>query len=449
MGGFVLAMTLVATYTSAGSFIGGPGLAFSKGLSWVYLAMIQVPTAFLILGVLGKKFAVISRKIDALTINDFLRARYNSPAVVILASIALVVFFSAMMVAQFIGGAALFESITGFSYPVSLMIFALVVIFYTSFGGFRAVVITDTLQGIVMVIGTILILISIITAGGGFESLILKLDQVNPTWNEPTAGGSLGKSFVLSFWILVGLGVLGIPQTAVRAMGFKDTRSLHKAMIYSTLVVGFLMLGMHLAGVFAVAILPPDTKADMVVPLVVTEVMHPLLAGLFIAAPLAAVMSTVSSLLLLSSAAIVKDLYLNYLVKNRVKVSLEKRISVLSMMTTAVMGIIVFYIALQPPGLIVWINLFAFGGLEAAFLAPIIFGLYWKKANALGAILSFVSGVGSYILFREAGISLWGTHIIFPVILISIGCFVLGSMGANALGFKTDQKTLEIFFPSD
>ncbi|MEG0157026.1 MAG: sodium/panthothenate symporter, partial [Anaerovoracaceae bacterium] len=95
MGGLVLAMTLIATFTSASSFVGGPGIASSTGLVWVYLSMIQVPTAFIILGVLGKKFALISRKTNAVTVTDFLRVRYKSPVVVIISSLCLVLFFIA------------------------------------------------------------------------------------------------------------------------------------------------------------------------------------------------------------------------------------------------------------------------------------------------------------------------------------------------------------------
>lgn len=113
MGGLVLAMTLVATFTSASSFIGGPGVAYEKGLVWVYLSMIQVPTAFIILGILGKKFALISRKTGAVTVTDYLRARYKSKAVVWISSICLMLFFVAQMMSQFIGGAVLFQSITG------------------------------------------------------------------------------------------------------------------------------------------------------------------------------------------------------------------------------------------------------------------------------------------------------------------------------------------------
>ena len=146
MGGLVLAMTLVATYTSASSFLGGPGLAADWGLTQSWVAAIQIGTAFLTLGVLGKKMAIISRRINAVSITDYFKARYNSPAVVILCGLCLVVFFITQMVAQFIGGATLVETVTGLPYWAGLALFGVIVILYTSIGGFKAVVMTDTLQ---------------------------------------------------------------------------------------------------------------------------------------------------------------------------------------------------------------------------------------------------------------------------------------------------------------
>ena len=100
---------------------------------------------------------------------------------------------------------------------------------------------------------------------------------------------------MISFWILVGIGVLGLPQTAVRGMGFKDTQSMHRAMIYGTVVVGILMIGMHFAGALTLPLLPDNivSNTDQVIPYVVLEYMPSWAAGLFLAAPLAAVMSTV------------------------------------------------------------------------------------------------------------------------------------------------------------
>ncbi len=439
MGGFVLAMTIIATYSSASSFVGGPGVAFSKGLGWVFLAMIQVPTAFLTLGVLGKKFAIISRKIDAVTVTDFLRARYKSDVVVILSSVAILAFFAATMVAQFIGGARLFQAVTGYSYVMGLAIFGIVVVIYTTVGGFRAVALTDAIQGIVMIFATIFLLFAVIKAGGGMEKVIDTIMVSNPGALEPTAGGTISKPYILSFWILVGLGVLGLPQTTVRGMGFKDSKSLHNAMIIGTFVVGFLMLGMHLVGVFGASVLTEGIESsDLVVPTLTIQVLHPVLAGIFIAGPLAAIMSTVDSMLILASAAIVKDLFMHYSKSEMT----EKKLSKLSFITTAVLGIIVFVFSIKPPDLIVWINLFAFGGLEAAFLCPTIFGLYWKKANATGAVLSFIGGVGAYFYYTISGVKYIGMNQIVPTIAIAIILFVIGSY----IGKKPDQETLELFY---
>lgn len=462
MGGLVLAMTLVATFTSASSFVGGPGIAYSKGLVWVYLSMIQVPTAFVILGVLGKKFAVIARKTNAVTVTDFLRVRYQSPAVVIGASIALVLFFMAQMMSQFLGGAILFQSVTGLSYIYGLILFGAVVIVYTSFGGFKAVVTTDTIQGIIMVIGGFIIMITIIKAGGGVDGIVSKLNVVNPTWSSPDQGGLTPKPFVMSFWVLVGLGVLGLPQTAVRGMGFKDTKSMHNAMIYGTIVVGFLMLIMHLSGVFAPAVLDASeipTKdgvmnTDYVIPQLVLKYMNPVVAGLFIAAPLSAVMSTVSSLLILASAAIVKDIYLNYFPgakkmqaamempkaagsaeTRKLEQRFEHKLGRMSVFATLIIGTIVFVFTIKPPSLIVWINLFAFGGLECAFLCPIIFGLYWKRANATGCIASMICGVGTFIFMTVNGMTVGGTTPVVLSIGVAIVTFVIGSLAG-----KSDSK---------
>lgn len=446
MGGFVLAMTLTATYTSASSFIGGPGIAYSVGLSWVLVAVTQVPTVFLTLGILGKKLAIISRKINAVTVTDYLNKRYKSPVVVILASLSLVVFFIVTMVAQFIGGAVLFQTITGYSYMIGLVLFGTIVIIYTTIGGFKAVVTTDTLQGVIMIIGTGLILYCIVKAGGGMDNIAATLNTVNPAWSTPLSGGHFTKGYIISFWVLVGVGTLGLPQNTVRAMGFKDTESMHSAMIYGTIVFFLLMFGMLLAGVLSAAILPSGiANSDTVIPTLVVDIMHPVLAGLFLAAPLAAVMSTVSSMLILASATIIKDIYMNYIIKGKVDENnpqFEKKISTLSLFATASIGIIVFLCSIQPPDLLTFINLFAFGGLEAAFFCPVVFGLYWKRANATGAILSMILGVGSFIVFYLMKFAPFGLQPIVPSLFVSIIAFTVGSY----VGKAPDRETIELFY---
>lgn len=427
MGGLVLAMTLVATYTSASSFIGGPGAAYKVGLGWVLLAMIQLPTVWLTLGVLGKKFAIIARRVNAVTINDMLWARYRSRGVVIVGSLTIVLAFIATMVVQFIGGARLLETATGLSYQQGLFLFAGCVLLYTVIGGFRAVVMTDALQGVIMVIGTAALLGGILVAGDGLPQLIHELREIDPKLVTPSgAGDMLSQPFMLSFWVLVCLGVIGLPHSAVRCFGYRDSRALHRAILIGTVVSAFLMFGMHLAGALGRAILPGMDSPDKIMPALMMQVLPPWLAGVFLAAPMAAIMSTIDSQLIQASATLVKDLWLNYVRPSEEKMVVQ--VPRLSLLCTLILGTLVLIAALKPPEMIIWLNLLAFGGLQAVFLWPLVLGLYWPRANGAGALVSMLGGALCYGLLSQFKLSLWGTHAIVPSLLLGLVCFVLTSL---------------------
>lgn len=428
LGGFVLAMTMTATYGSASSFIGGPGTAYNQGLGWVLLAMSQVATGYFVLMVLGKKFAIVTRRYNALTMVDFLKERYRSKWVVILSAVSIIVFLFSAMAAQWIGGARLIESLIGIEYTTALFIFAVSVLIYVTVGGFRAVALTDAIQGSVMFVGTLILLVAVIIAGGGIPAIIADLTAENPNLITPFGSeGTLTPTYVSSFWILVGVGVVALPQIAIRAMSYKSSQSMHRAIIIGTIVVGVIMLNMHLIGVFARPILPGIEVGDRVMPLIALEVMPNWLAGIVLAAPMAAIMSTVDSLLLLVSSTIVKDVYLNYV---EPKAS-ETRVKRLSIAVTALLGAIVFIMALNPPDLIIWLNLFAFGGLEAAFIWPIVLGLYWEKGNKYGALSSMIAGVGLYILSDSFFPQPFGLHSVVMPIVVSFFVYIATSLATQ------------------
>ncbi|WP_084244298.1 sodium/pantothenate symporter [Planomicrobium okeanokoites] len=428
LGGFVLAMTMVATYGSASSFLGGPGTAYTLGFGWVLLAMTQVVTGYFVLMILGKKFAIMARRYKAVTMIDFLKARYDSKAVVLLSALSIIIFLFSAMAAQWIGGARLIESLTGLSYNSALFLFAVSVLVYVTIGGFRAVALTDAVQGAVMLIGTLILLVAVIVAGGGIPSIVQDLINENPNLVTPYgAEGDLSAAYVSSFWILVGVGVVGLPQIAVRAMSYKNSRSMHRALIIGTLVTGIIMLNMHLIGVFARPILPGIEVGDKVIPLIALETLPAWLAGIVLAAPMAAIMSTVDSLLLIVSSSIVRDVYLNY-IKPEAELKTIKRIS---FGVTAMLGIGVFLLALDPPDLLIFLNLFAFGGLEAAFIWPVVLGLYWKWGNKYGAIASMITGIGTYVALhfynQEYG-NLLGVHTVTFPVLLSLVAFIAFSL---------------------
>ena len=311
-----------------------------------------------------------------------------------------------------------------------------------------------------MACGTFLLLFFVIRQGGGMDSIINTLDAGNPGWDLMGKGefgteiAAMRPGALISFWVLVGIAVLGLPQTAVRCMGFKDTESMHKAMIYGTVVIGILMIGMHLAGTLAYPLLPEAglDSTDQVIPYVVMNYMPAWAAGLFLAAPLAAVMSTIDSLLILASATIIKDLYIHYIKKVPFDAAASgdpeyepayEKVPAYSFALTAAIGAIACLLALNPPDVIVWINLFAFGGLEATFFWPVIGGLYWKKGNSTACLASTISGLAVFIFFNRVKILPFGIHEIIAGLIVSgIVYFAAGMLTAG----EPDEEMLKTCF---
>ena len=396
--GFVLAMTLVATYGSVSSFVSGPGLAWQLGLGWVVFAAPQIIAGFLILGVAGKKMAVVSRAAGALTVIDMIRARYGDGrggrTLAALLAVLMLVFFTTMMIGQFIGGAQIFSKAAGVSYGWGLVLFGAVTVLYTAFGGFRAVAVTDTACAVLM---------------------------------------------------LVGMGALGLPQSAVRCMSYRRSSDLHQAMIVSTVVCGALMIGMTVMGVFARGMLDVPLSemggtTDAVMPYLIANYMDPVTAGVTLIGPLAATMSTVSSLLLAAASAIMKDLVLFHRPEAGRN---EARLRMTTRLMTGALGLLALILALEPLDVIAWINLFAFGGLELAFLMPLIGGLFWRGATAGGALVSVAGSIAFYLAVTIFKIPMGGAHAIAPCMVVAAVLFVAGSRLTPA----SPVKAIDLFFP--
>lgn len=433
MNGLVLAMTTMATYTSVSSFISGPGAAgLTYGYAQAWIAAVQVPVTFLVLGVLGNKLALVSRRTGAVTVAGYLKARYKSDILVIVTSLLMVIFFITQMIAQFTGGATLISSVTGLDYSASLFIFGAVVIAYTAFGGFTAVAITDAVQGIIMCLGTFLLLFFVLKSGGGLSQIDATLQTNLPNiYDNLTSVYTPGS--LISFWVLVGFGTLGLPQTAVRSMGFRDTKSLHKAMWIGAITCSFVIVGMHLAGVWAGALVDTNNlpTSDYFIPYIIQKIMPSGLAGIFLAAPMAAVMSTVDSLLILAVASILKDLFRTYFVGDNTKriASYNKKIKTTSTILTITLGIIVMLLAFNPPDIIFFINLFAMGGLECSFFWPLVGGLFWRKGTKQAAVASSLGATATYIFCY------------YKVTLAGINAVVWGLLVGGILYFAVGKLT--------
>lgn len=425
LGGFVLAMTTAATYSSVSTFVGGPGVAWVIGYGWLYMAIVQVVVIFLVLGVFGKKIALIAREIDAVTVIDVLRARYHSD---FLANMAAVV-------------------IVGFSYLTGLTMFGLIVVIYTTIGGFKGVAVTDACCAIAMIVGLCILMGGMMHAGGGFNKIMSYISTQHPDMLEPLSRGKMPISLYISQWLLVGICTLSLPQSVVRGISYKNTKALHNAMIIGTVVIGAMTLvatwiGVISKGVLTAPITAYGNSVDNIMPVAIVQSLTPFWAGVIIIGPIAATISTVSSLLLSSSSSIVKDVYMNIKGKREEQLS-NNQIRLYSLGATVILGLFVYAIAIKPPSVIWQINMFAFGGLETAFFWVLIFGLFWPKANKYGAIAAMGGGVIIYCLAMVLKIKVLDLHQIVLGIGLSLLCFFIG----NSFGKTVDEKTLRIFFP--
>ena len=448
LGGFVLAMTTVATYSSVSSFVGGPGMAFHIGFGWIYMAVVQVTAIFLVLGIFGKRVALLARKLNAVTVVDIIRARFQSDFLAAVAAFVIVIFFCGTMTAQFVGGAKLFAAVTGYSYETGLILFGLVVVVYTSIGGFRAVALTDTCCALIMMVGIVLLLRYVLAAGGGYEAIMTSIEANHPEMLEPFSFGNMPWTLYFTQWILVGICTIALPQSVVRGISYKNTEGLHSAMLIGTVVVGFMNIGINFTGILARGVLmgtPADYGGvDNIIPTTIITVMPRELVGLAIIGPLSAAISTISGLLIVASSAIVKDVYLHWKEKNNQPVE-GSRLRILSILVTAIMGTAVFFMALNPFDLLWKINMGAFGGSETAFFWVLLLGLFWKGANKTGAILSMVGGTVIYFAAMMAGFKIFDMHQIVLGLSASLILFLIGSY----FGKPTEERTLKLFFPEN
>ncbi len=457
-GAFVLAMTILTTYLSASSFLGGPGFAYEKGIAWAYLSVIQIPVIFLTFGVIAKKLGTVSRSIGAVTINDVLRARYGSRLLVWLCAPAMIACYIIQITAQIKGGAILFQTITGMNYETALLVFGILVVLFTALGGFAGQSVANALFGILMIVGCVSLL-TLLSRASSNGNVAETMTILHPGWDSKTgADGSLTPPYMLSFWILTGIGVLGLPQTALCGTAYRDTKALNKAIPIGTILLAFILLAIHIVGAYAPLLISmPEIRimlgesagTDYVIPGIVLKYMSPLAAGLFFTAPLAAVLSSVNALLLSASATLIKDLWVSDIrrkAKRPADEAFRKRAAVASFFLAGILVAAAWYLLRLPAFRqvsIIRLNLAALGGLECIFFFPLAGGLFWRRATAAGALCGTVSGLALYVFLCVKDLRIGGFLPVVPAFLLSGIVFcIVSRLTALKAGDPPD-----VFFP--
>jgi sodium/pantothenate symporter len=417
LGPFAVALT--AAVMSGGTFMGFPSLVYSFGWIvglWICSYMVAPLT---VLGVLGKRIGQISRRTGAITLPDLFRERFGSPTLGLITSVLVMFFLAVNMIAQFSAGARIMKIVVpseaasmvfsediistgGSGYLLGLLIFTVTVVAYTAYGGFLAAIWTDVFQSIVMAIGVCLLFpLAMVAAGGLSNATFAGMQQTDagfafgPGAERAFHPITLGFSFFV-MWAITGMGQ---PSTMVRLMAFRDSRTLRYSILYLTLYNLVIYVPLIFIFVAARTILPGLSSSDDVMPSLVIKLANPYLAGLILAAPYGAVLSTVSGWLLIISSGLVHDLYQRFL---RPTAS-EREIARASYTATVLIGLLIASAAINPPKYLQLIVVFSSAGMAAAFLAPAALGAFWRRMTASGAIAAMVLGAGVTLFLYVLG----------------------------------------------
>ncbi len=389
---WVVAFSTNATGESGWLLLGLTGMGYAVGAQAYWVVVGEVIGIALSWTLISRRLKRLSDETDSITLPDVIAARFNDSKH-ILRSIAVVIILTmvcAYVTAQMVASGKALSSFVGMDYTSAVIVGAIIIIAYTFVGGYKAVAYTDVVQGVLMLGGLIIVPAVAVSAAGGWQSVTSNLAAQDPgllsMWNI-TDSGFPGWIALVSF-LAIGLPFLGVPQLMVRFMSARDEDELKKARILSVIVILLFDVGAVTAGMAGRALFPGLDDAETIFPLLSTELFPPLITGVMMVVVLSAIMSTVDSLLLLASSAVVRDTLQKIVGSSRS----DKTLAGYGKIVTILIGVIGVVFAIGEVKFIFWFVLFAWSGLGAAFGPVIICMLYYKRTTLPGVAAGMLGG---------------------------------------------------------
>ena len=431
-----------STQFSMGTFLGTPGTIYGVGYAGMAISVPGAVFCMILPALLiGRKLITLGHKYGFLTMADYLTDRYDSKVMSGVLGIMMLFFLIPMMGAQIIGAGVIVHVFTGLPEWVGVVGMGIIVILYCMTGGMQGAMMTDVIQGSLMIATAIVTFVVSIVMGGGFSNINQTLHSMNEAYlTFPGANGYMPWTYYVSNIVLWSFFTMGQPHLFTKFFAMKDHKTMFKAILLGTAGMFFSATLIEWAGVNGIATIQNIEKADQIVSMILQRGLNPFLASIFIAGIVAAGMSTIDGILVTTTGAVTRDIYQKLVNKNATDESVMK----LSKVITVIIGILVICFGVFQPGSIFEINLFAFSGM-AIFVVPILFGIYWKKATAKGAIAAVVTGVISLLLFTlnpSVKALALGFHALFPTTIISAIVMVIVSKFTKA----PPQETIERHF---
>ncbi len=445
LGPWPAALSAGASDMSGHLLLGLPGYAYyayAAGIESFWLAGGLLVGTWANWLVSAKRLRTYSIQTDALTLPEFLSRRFDDKSKLIqtISAFFILLFFLFYTSSGLVAGGKLFETVFGLDYSTAVIIGTLCVVSYTLFGGFLAVSWTDLVQGLLM--AAALMIVPIAVMEGGFGQLATDMHNINPElltlWND-AKGEPLSAIAIISL-VAWGLGYFGQPHILARFKASRTNRELGTA---RRIAVGWTALSM--AGAILVGLVGlvwvnghPGTEladGEKIFMLLVNTVFHPVIAGILLAAILAAVMSTADSQLLVSSSALAEDFYKQVIKPD----ASSQEIVMVGRIGVVVISIIALILAMTPDSSVLGLVSYAWAGFGAAFGPAVVLSLYWKGMNRNGALAGILIGGITIVVWKQLTGGWFDVYEIVPGIIFS----TIAIVGVSKLTGGADNTVLE------
>jgi len=400
LGPAVTALSAGASDMSGWLMLGLPGAMFSQGISagWIVIGLtLGAYCNWLYVAPRLRTYTELAN--NSITIPEYLGNRFGDTSRIlrIVSGLVIIVFFTFYVSSGLVSGAVLFQNSFNVDYNIGLWIVGGVVVAYTLFGGFLAVSLTDFVQGLIMVLALVMVPIFTIRATGGLEYSFTTIQSINPAYLDFFKGTTVLGIISLFGW---GLGYFGQPHIIIRFMAITSIKEVAKARRIGMLWMIFSVVGAMFTGLIAIAYF-----ANMGLTLADPETVflelgkllfHPIITGFLLAAILAAIMSTISSQLLVTSSSLTEDLYT--LFRRNAK---DKELIFVGRLCVLLVAIVAILIAYGRSDTILGLVGYAWAGFGASFGPVILLSLYWKRMNKWGALAGMIAGSSTVIIWTR------------------------------------------------
>ncbi len=436
----VAALSAGASDMSGWMLMGLPGAMYLSGFSSLWIAIGLVIGAYcnyLIVAPRLRTYTEVAN--DSITLPDFFENRFhdNSRLLRVVSSVVIVIFFTLYTSSGIVAGGKLFESSFGLSYELGLYITAGVVVAYTLFGGFLAVSLTDFVQGCIMVIALVLVPIVVINEVGGIAEVQTTIATINPDLLNIFSGASILSIISAMAW---GLGYFGQPHIIVRFMAIRSVNDVPTARRIGMSWMIVALVGATATGFAGIAYVAKTglklNDAETVFIVLSQLLFSPLIAGFLLAAILAAIMSTISSQLLVTSSSLTGDFYKAFLNKD----ASEKQLVFVGRLSVLLVALVAIYLAYDRNSSILTLVSNAWAGFGAAFGPVVIASLFWPKMNRNGALAGMVTGAVTVLLWIYLPVTIEGETLSSLMYEIVPG-FILSSLAIYIVSRYTGEVT--------